>query len=50
VIIEREKRIPVYIPIQREPAKLQCGGETITSNDPKTGEMIIEYVTGARDC
>jgi hypothetical protein len=50
VIIEREKRIPVYIPIQRKPAKLQCGGETITSNDPKTGEMIIEYVTGARDC
>jgi hypothetical protein len=50
VIIEREKRIPVYIQIQRKPAKLQCAGETITSNDPKTGELIIEYVTGARDC
>jgi hypothetical protein len=50
VIIEREKRIPVYIQIQRKPAKLQCAGETITNNDPKTGELIIEYVTGARDC
>lgn len=50
VIIEREKRIPVYIQIQREPAKLQCGGDTITRNDPRTGEMIIEYVSGARDC
>jgi hypothetical protein len=50
VIIEREKRIPVYIQIQRKPAKLQCAGETITNNDPKTGELIIEYVTSARDC
>lgn len=50
VIIEREKHIPVYIQIQRKPAKLQCGGKTITRKDPETGEMIIEYVTGARDC
>ncbi len=50
VIIEREKRIPVYIPVHREPAKLQCGGDTITRNDPVTGELIIEYVSSARDC
>jgi hypothetical protein len=50
VIIQREIRDPIYIPVQRKPAKPQCGGRTITRNDPKTGEMIIEYVTGARDC
>ncbi len=50
VIIEREKHIPVYIQVQRKPAKLQCGGKTITRKDPETGDMIIEYVTGARDC
>lgn len=50
VIIEREKHVPVYIPVQRKPAKLQCGGNTITRNDPKTGEMIIEYVSSAREC
>jgi hypothetical protein len=50
VIIEREKRIPVYIQVQPKPSKLQCAGDTMTSSDPKTGELIIEYVTGARDC
>ncbi|MGB3209509.1 MAG: hypothetical protein WBB19_02275 [Desulforhopalus sp.] len=50
VIIEREKRVPVYVPVKRQPSKLQCGGSTITSSDPETGEMVIEYVTGARDC
>jgi len=50
VIIEREKRVPVYIPVPYRPAKQQCGGETITRKDPVTGVLTIEYVTGARDC
>lgn len=50
VIIEREIQVPVYIQIQPKPAKLQCGGKTITRKDPETGELIIEYVTSARDC
>ncbi len=50
VIIEREKYIPVYIQRQRKPARLQCGGRTITRIDAVTKEMVIEYVTGARDC
>ena len=50
MVIEREKRIPVYLPAQRKPARQQCGGETITRSDPRTGELIIEYVSRARDC
>jgi hypothetical protein len=50
VIIERERQIPVYIPVQKKPARLKCGGNTTTRYDEKTGGMIIEYVTGARDC
>jgi|GEM_PF-6803575 len=50
VVIEREKRVPVYIPIQQAPSKLQCGGSTLTRKDPNTGELIIEYVSSARDC
>ena len=50
VIIERETQVPVYIETQRKPARLLCGGQTITRQDTETGELIIEYVTGARDC
>lgn len=50
VIIEREKRIPVIIHVPQNPTKLRCAGNTITRNDPKTGAMIIEYVTSAGDC
>lgn len=50
VIVEREKRVPVYSQVEQKPARLQCGGSTVTRNDPKTGDLIIEYVTGARDC
>jgi hypothetical protein len=50
VIIEREKRVPVYIPVPHRPAKQQCGGDTVTRKDPVTGDLTIEYVTGARDC
>ena len=50
VIIEREKRIPVYIPVRKNPARLQCGGRTITQRDPTTGVISIEYVSSARDC
>ncbi len=50
IIIESEKQVPVYIRSRNIPNKLQCGGRTITRNDPKTGERVIEYVSGARDC
>jgi hypothetical protein len=50
LIVERERPVPVYIPVQRRPSRLQCGGSTITRSDLRTGEMYIEYVTSARDC
>jgi hypothetical protein len=52
IIIEREKVVPVYVPvIQRQrPSKQQCGGRTVTRTDPQSGEMIIEYVSSSRDC
>ena len=50
VIIEQKRRVPVYIPVQQKPARLQCAGSTITRRDSRTGEMYIEYVTSARDC
>jgi len=50
LIIEREKRIPVIIHAPQNPTKLRCAGNTITRKDPKTGGMIIEYVTSAGDC
>ena len=50
VIIERVERIPAYAPARQKPSRVQCGGKTITRTDSKTGEMIIEYVTGAQDC
>jgi len=50
VIIEKQRRIPVYIPVQKKPARLQCGGRTITRRDPTTGVISIEYVSSARDC
>lgn len=50
IVIEREKRVPVYIPVQQRPSRLQCGGRTITRTDPQTGEILIEYVSSSRDC
>ena len=50
VVIEREKRVPVYIRVQQKPTRLQCAGITNSRHDPRTGGLIIEYVTGARDC
>lgn len=51
LIIERKKRpVPVYTPVQQRPARLQCGGSTITRRDSRTGDMFIEYVSRARDC
>ena len=50
VIIERKKRVPVNIRVKQKSTRPQCAGITRSRNDPKTGELIIEYVTGARDC
>ena len=50
IIIEREKRVPVFIPVQQRSSRIQCGGRTITRTDPQTGQSIIEYVSGSRDC
>jgi len=50
IIIEREKVVPIYVPVRQRPSKLQCGGRTITRTDPQSGEMIIEYVSSSRDC
>jgi hypothetical protein len=50
LIVERKRPVPVYIPVRQRPARLQCGGSTITRRDSKTGDMYIEYVSSARDC
>lgn len=50
VITEKERHIPVYIPFQKKPTRLQCAGRTITRKDPTTGVISIEYVSRARDC
>lgn len=50
IIIEREQKVPVYVPVQPKPSRLQCGGRTVARSDPQTGEIIIEYVTSSQDC
>ncbi len=50
IIIEREKKLPAYTPIRQKPSRVQCGGKTITRTNSKTGEITIEYVTGAQNC
>lgn len=50
LIIEREKRIPVIISVPQNSTRLRCAGNTITRKDLNTGEMVIEYITSARDC
>jgi len=50
IVIEQKPQIPPYVPAEKQLSPLRCGGETVTTKDPVTGELIIEYITSSRQC
>jgi hypothetical protein len=50
-VVEKQRIVPVYVPVQSpRQSRVQCAGESVTRRDPKTGGLIIEFTSGARNC
>ena len=60
VIIEKEVQPKVvrekiitktrYVPVEKRPAPIYCGGETVYLRDKNTGELTIRYISPAKKC
>lgn len=48
----REKTIVKtrYVPVEKRPTAILCGGETVYLKDRTTGELIIRYISPATKC
>jgi hypothetical protein len=39
-----------YIPVEKKPTAILCGGETVYLKNKTTGELIIRYISPATKC